>query len=210
MRRLLWFLLLVLVFGAGVYLTYQFTKPAEVEIIEESTVLLNKVEKVFKLVSIEGDFVETYKGGDIKNLTFYLPFPTKIPSAKQAVINVKGKVLVGFDMNDMQIDMDSLNKVVKLSNLPEPQILSVDHELSYSNIDEGWFNTFEAADYNRINKEAKNKLIEAAEKAGLLEKAKNEGNQMLEVIKFIVEYAGWTVVLEGTDGMTVPIDSLLM
>jgi hypothetical protein len=199
----------VLAFALGIFLTLQFTRPKEREIINESTVLLQSVKKVLKLVTIEGELMETYKGGDIRNLTFYLPFPTNVPAPKQAIIHVKGKVLVGFDLNKMSVEMDETNKRMILSNLPEPEILSVDHELSYYNIEESWFNTFTAADYTKLNKEAKQKLRDAAVKSGLLEKAGEQGSQLLEAIRFMVESTGWTLEYRG-DNQVVPIDTFLL
>lgn len=198
----------LIAFVAGVFLTFQFTKPAETQYIEQSTVVLQQVRKVLKLVTIEGELSETYKGGDIKNLTFYLPFPTRVPAAKQAVIHVTGKVLVGFDMKQVAISMDESTKTVTISNLPEPAILSIDHELNYFDIEESWFNSFTATDYNRLNKEAKEKLRAAALESNLLEQAQEQGNQLIEVIRTLVETAGWT--LQYDNGLVnMPIDSLL-
>ncbi len=195
-------------FAMGVYLTWQMAKPADTEYVEQSTVVLEQVKKVLKLVTIEGQLSETYKGGDIKNLTFYLPFPTRVPAAKQAVIHVTGKVLVGYDMKQVQINMDQASQVLTISNLPEPEILSIDHELNYFNIEESWFNSFAPNDYNRLNKDAKEKLREAALKSNLLQQAEEQGNQLIEVIRILVETAGWT--LQYDNGLIkMPIDSLL-
>ncbi|MEM8525232.1 MAG: DUF4230 domain-containing protein [Bacteroidota bacterium] len=208
MKKAVVLILILLAFGLGIFLTWQFTKPAKRTSIEESTVLLQQVRKVFKLVTVEGDLMETYKGGDIKNLTFYLPFPMSYPAQKQAIIQVTGKVLVGFDMKQMQVDANPKRKEIILSNLPEPQILSIDHELSYYNIEESWFNTFTASDYTKLNKEAKEKLREAALEGELFRQAEEQGNQLIEVIRFMVESTGWALVHEEKIEL-MPIDSLL-
>lgn len=208
MKKAIVLLIVLLAFGLGIFLTWQFTKPAERTSIEETTVLLQQVRKVFKLVTVEGDLMETYKGGDIKSLTFYLPFPMTYPAQKQAIIQVSGKVLVGFDMKQMQVDADPEKKQIILSNLPEPEILSIDHELSYYNIEESWFNTFTASDYTKLNKEAKQKLREAALEGELFKQAKEQGNQLIEVIRFMVESTDWQLVYEE-DLETASVDSLL-
>jgi len=207
MKKAIVLLLVLSAFGLGIFLTWQFTKPVERISIEESTVLLQQVRKVFKLVTVEGELMETYKGGDIKNLTFYVPFPMSYPAQKQAIIQVSGKVLVGFDMKQMQVDANPEKQQIILSNLPEPEILSIDHELSYYNIEESWFNTFTASDYTKLNKEAKEKLREAALQGELFQQAEEQGNQLIEVIRFMVESTGWQLVYEEKVGLT-PIDSL--
>jgi hypothetical protein len=197
MKNILLVLFLLLAFALGGFLTWQYTKPPERELISESTVLLNQVRKVFKLVTVEGDLTETYRGGDIKNLIFYLPFPMKYGAQKEAIIQVTGKVLVGYDMQQMKVEAFPERQEVVLSNLPQPEILSIDHNLSYYNIEESWFNSFEAADYTKLNKDAKDRLREAALESDLFEQARQQGNQLIDVIEFMVESMGWTLVYEG-------------
>ncbi|MEM9886719.1 MAG: DUF4230 domain-containing protein [Bacteroidota bacterium] len=207
MKNVLLVLLIVVAFGLGGLLTWQFTKPAEKTVINESTVLLEQVRKVFKLVTVEGDIMETYRGGDIKNLVFYLPFPMTYPAQKEAIIKVQGKVLVGFDMKQMKVEARPETKQILLTNLPEPEILSIDHELSYFNIEESWFNTFDADDYTKLNKEAKERLRNSTKNFMLFEQAKTQGNQLIEVIRFMVESTGWTLVYDDPNNL-LPQDSL--
>ncbi len=209
MKQAIIFLGFLFAFGIGVFITWQFSRPAERQVVEQSTVVLERVRKVLKMVTIEGEYSETYKGGDIRNLTFYLPFPTNVPAPKQAIIQVTGKVLVGFDMKQVELKMDETTKTLTISNLPDPEILSIDHELSYYNIEQSWFNTFTPADYTKLNKQAKEKIREAALKGNLLEQARQQGNQLIEVIRTLVETAGWTVQYNDGKGNTVSIDQLL-
>ncbi|MEM1327827.1 MAG: DUF4230 domain-containing protein [Bacteroidota bacterium] len=197
MKNVLLLVFLLLAFAFGGFLTWQFTKPPEREPISESTVLLNQVRKVFKLVTIEGDLTETYRGGDIKNLVFYLPFPMTYGAQKEAIIQVTGKVLVGYDMQRMKVEALPETQQIVISNLPQPEILSIDHDLSYYNIEESWFNSFEPSDYTKLNKDAKERLREAALQSDLFEQARQQGNQLIDVIRFMVESMGWTLVYEG-------------
>ncbi len=197
MKNILLLLGLLIAFALGGYLAWQFTKPSERVDISESRVLLERIRKVCKLVTVEGDVTETYKGGDIKNFTFYLPFPTTLPAEKQAIINVTGTVMVGYDLKQLSIEMDETNKRLRISNLPEPTVLSVDHEISYFNIEESWFNSFTASDFTKLNKEAKEKLKEAAEESRLIEEARQQGMQLFDIIQFMAEASGWTVEFEG-------------
>jgi hypothetical protein len=72
---------------------------------------------------------------------------------------------------------------------------------------EGMFNTFKESELTDINIVIKQKLREATEKGPLMDKAREEGLEQLELIKLLVEQAGWTFI--STDGnLTEPQDSL--
>ncbi len=89
-----------------------------------------------------------------------------------------------------------------MSALPEPQILSIDHTLDYYDISEGIFTSFAPEDYNRINQRAKDLIRDQAEKSTLLPAAKEQAAKMLDLIRFMVEGAGWKLVVEGGSGLS--------
>lgn len=191
---------ILLVFGLGVALTYFFMSDKTKSVTyANSSVLLEKVEEVCKLVTVEGTFSELYDETNMKEFTFYLPLPSTFNFYKSAILQVQGKVLVGYDMDSIQVSADSINRIIYLENLPQPEIISIDHDIQYKNLRESWFNTFKAEDYTILNKNAKAALAQKAKEANLLEKAEAEGNQLIEVIRFIAENAGWTVQIKGAD-----------
>jgi hypothetical protein len=126
----------------------------------------------------------------------YFPLPSNFYFTKKASLRVKGKVLVGYNMADIRVKADSTNRTITLSNLPHPEILSIDHDIEYRDLEESWFNTFTTADYTLLNKNAKAALREKALESRLLDEAQLEGNQMIDVIRFMTEAAGWTLILE--------------
>jgi len=142
-------------------------------------------------------------GGDLwrtlseKSIPILYPLPYKYKLSKEATLFVTGTIMVGYDMSTMEIKMDSETKTVRLSKLPEPEILAIDHDLKYENIEESWFNSFTKEDFTALNKSAKEAIRKREATAGLLEKARVEGNQMIEIIQLMAKNAGWTVELEG-------------
>lgn len=159
---------------------------------ESATVLLNKIENVFKLVTVEGNYSEVYNNTQIKNVGFMLPFSGTIPIPKSALVQVEGKVLVGYDMKDIDIVVDSLTRTVTLLNVPEKaQVIAVDHDIQYKNLDDSFFNRFGVDDYTKINKKAKQHLVEQAVNEQLLATAEKQGNELIETVRFMVESAGW-------------------
>ena len=162
----------------------------------EATVLLEQIREVCKLVSVEGEFSELYTEKNLREVTLYLPIPTYWEFAREATIEVKGRVLVGYNMEQLSIKVDSVNRLVTMNNLPQPEILAIDHELSYRNLEESFFNSFTPEDYTQLNRNAKAVLREKAHESRLLEKARAEGNTMLESLRFMVENMGWRLEYE--------------
>jgi len=188
-KNILSIVVLLIVFGGGIFLARWWYSPAKVEKKEDATVLLERIQNVSKLISVEGYFAEVYDYKDYKwyDLSFL---------SKKALIRVKAKVSAGYDMSQMKIDMSPDTKTVRISNLPQPSILSIDDDLDYYDVNEGMFNSFTPQDYTTLNQKAKEYVRAQAEKSGLVESARAQGNKMLEVIKLMGESMGWKVTVE--------------
>lgn len=196
-------------FGLGVWLTSSFLNNKAKETTKSgATVLLEQVKQVRKMVTVEGNFSELYDETNIRNFTIYLPMPSTWSFSKQAILKVTGKVLVGYDLKEIQIRIDSTKQQLILSELPDPEIISIDHQLEYKNLEESYFNSFSPEDYTRISKNAKAVLSEKAKESGLLEQAAEQGNQMIDIMRVLVEAAGWTLLVEEESGLLLPLDSL--
>lgn len=161
----------------------------------KATVLLEKVDKVFKLVTVEGNFTEVYDEQSIKEYTVFLPLPSTFRFPKTATMQVTGKVLVGYDMEGIDITIDSTDRTIILNDIPtEVEIMAIDHTISYKNLDDSFFNSFKPEDYTKLNKNAKEVLRKKALKSTLIAEAEEQGNQLLEVVKIMAEAVGWKVV----------------
>ena len=196
MRRLLPILIIgVIAFLAGAFFLHQWTNNERTERVVEATVMLEKVRQVCKLVTLEGQFSELYNEDNYREVTLYLPIPTKWRFNKSAIIQVEGTVLVGYDLKKVSITVDSLERTVTLNNLPQPEILAVDHNLTYRNLEESFFNSFSPEDYTQLNRNAKEVLSKQANESGLLEDAKVQGLQLLEGLGYLVEGAGYQLII---------------
>jgi len=207
-RLFITIILVVLAFAAGGWLTWSFMQPTPEQTEQRATVLLERVRKVMKLVTVEGDFTERYNETNIRNFTVYLPFPSTFSFPKQALIDVTGTVLVGYNMEQVKVETKTDEQRIILKNLPEPEILSIDHEINYYNIEESFFNSFSAKDYTQLNKNAKDVLRQKALESDLLAEAEKQGNQLLDVLDYMVSSAGWTLEVQQSDGSIIQFDSL--
>lgn len=190
-KRLFWIIGLLLCFGAGVLVTqYFYSFRIEEKVEQDADVLLERVKTVAKLVTVEGYFSEIYNYKD------YWGYDWGI-FRKKALMRVKAKVSVGYDLSTMEIKADEATRTIILSNLPEPELISIEHDIDYYDLQQGTFNSFKEEDYNKLNANAKRYIEERAKDGELFEEAKKQGNEMLDLIQFITESTGWSVKLNG-------------
>ncbi|MCK0160834.1 DUF4230 domain-containing protein [Allomuricauda sp. F6463D] len=176
-----------------------FRKKKNKEITEEqSTVILNKIRSVCKLVSVEGDFAEIYHYENTKD-----SFMSLFRSKKKALIVIKAKAHIGYDLNKLDMKAENDKKKIILSHFPEPEVLSIEPDLQFYDIKNGIFNSFSPTDLTNLNLEAKEHIKKRIPESGLMETAKKEALQAVLVVEKIVETIGWKLdysALEiGTD-----------
>jgi len=187
MKHFKWIIVTVLViaaFAGGMWIR-GMTKDREIH--TSSTVLLEEIKKVSKVIAVEGYFSEVY---DYKEYWKY----DWIPLRKKALVRIKAKVSVGYDMSEMVIDVDEASMTISLSKIGEPQLLSIDHDLDYYDITEGTFNAFTVEDYNKIQDEAKEFIREKALNSELKTMAEIQRKELYTTIKNLAELTGWTVI----------------
>lgn len=182
-------LVLLIVFLLGAWLSWRYFTPHS-KPVEESAVLLEKIQAVAKLSTVEGQFSEIY------NYSEYQGFFTFLWD-KKVLVRVRATVSAGYDLEALHIESDPASKTIYMSALPEPQILSIDHSLDYYDISEGVFTSFTPEDYNRINQRAKDMIREQALKSNLMTEAQTQASKMIELLRFMVEGAGWRLEIGG-------------
>lgn len=187
-------LLLAFALGIVAYISWQASR-AENNSRIEATILLERIEAVMKLVTVEGSVSEIYNETMTKEVTLYLPLPTSFAFDKKATVQVTGKVLVGYDLEKLDLKIDEAEKRLTISAFPEPEILAVDHQLAYRNLQESWFNSFSANDYTTLNQSAKRLLREKAASSELMERARTQGEAVIESIRQLAEAAGLEVII---------------
>jgi hypothetical protein len=150
---------------------------------------LERIEKVSKLITVEGYFSEIY---DYKDYYWY----DLSPFRKKALIRVKAKVSMGVNFEGIDIETNEKSHTITLGPMPEVEILSIDHDSDYYDISEGTFNSFSEKDYNELQKNAKEYIRNIALESDLVHTAEEQRNELIELIRFYVESVGWTLVIE--------------
>lgn len=180
------------------FITREVYRPSETNERVNSTVLLERVRPVLKLITVEGEFSELYDHTDSWNYNSLL---AALPSfRKRAILRVKAKVSVGYDLNGMMMTADEATKTVTLEFPPEPQVLSIDHTVDYYDLDEGLFNHFSPQELTAISEKAKQQVLGQVKASGLFSEAAKQQGEIIAVVRSLVEGAGWKLVLPSHFG----------
>ena len=158
----------------------------------QSTVLLEKIRAVCKLISVEGDFAEIYRYENTKG-----HFGNLFSSKKKALIVVNAKAHIGYDFKKLEVSADVARRTVYLHNFPQPEILSIEPELEFYDIRNDLFNAFTPNDLTALNKEAKAHIREKIPASGLMETARHEALEAVLLMEKIVETIGWKLDYEA-------------
>lgn len=178
-----------LILGAiGMYWLFSFFRKKQSKEItsRQSTVLLEKIRSVCKLISVEGDFAEIYKYENTKER-----FLSLVSSKKKALIVIKAKAQIGYDLKKILMHADDGKKKIILANFPEPEVLSITPEMEFYDVKNGLFNTFTPDDLTTLNQEAKKHILDKIPESGLMQTARKEALQTVLLIEKIVETIGW-------------------
>lgn len=128
---------------------------------------MDKIKKVCKFITVEGDFAEIYHYEDVKQR--YLKLVT---GRKKALVIINAKAHVGFDLSKIKMESDTKTKVLSLYHFPQPEVLSIETDLNYYDKKDGMFNRFEASDLTELHNEAKLHIMNKVPESGLYEIAK--------------------------------------
>jgi hypothetical protein len=171
------FFMLSLSIGAGIGAAayyYLWGRPSQrSKTTTEASVLLERIEKVFKVVMAEGYFTEIYNYEHDKN------FWNLIKDKKKALVIAKAKVLVGYDFGKMRFHISASDRKMIIDFFPDPEVLSMDTDYKFYDIEQGWLNRFQSDDYTSILNEAKQTMNEKALQSDLPRIATNQVQLMM-------------------------------
>jgi len=188
-KNIIIILLVILIAGfAGWKLSHFAARPQLTEVT--STTVINQIKKVAKLVTVEGNISEVYTHKDKVPFMGWGPY-----SEKKAMVKVEAKILAGYDLEKMTYKVDEKTKTITITSLPKPEIMSIDDDLSYYDISEGYWNSFSEEDYNKINRKIKSYIRSVAEGGEIMDVAQKQGLDLLLSMQELVSLSGWELVL---------------
>ena len=195
MRQWVWVIIALCALGMAFWFGTKLHFP-KMQTTESSIVLLEKIRTVCKLVTAEGEFAEIYEYKE--NFAENIPLLSNQQLfGKKALVRVRAKVSVGYDLSKVNMEPNEKSRTLVISNLPPAEIISVEHDLDYYDLSTGLFSQFSTADYNKINANAKSFIVSQVQKSSLMEAADDKRDELIGVIRYMVEQAGWTVLIIG-------------
>lgn len=163
------------------YYAKKFKAPKQ-DVSTESHILLERIEKVFKVVLAEGYFTEIYDHNTKKD--FFGIFKTN----SKALVVAKAKVSVGYDFSKMRFRRDHNTRTLVIEHFADPEIISIDTDYKFYDINQGILNKFDNEDYTAILAEAKKLMQEKAQESELPQIAQKQVQLMMQQL---CASAGW-------------------
>ncbi|MBQ0907919.1 DUF4230 domain-containing protein [Flavobacterium sp. F-328] len=168
-----------------------FKKNEDQDITYNTNLIQQQILNVGKLVVTEGHFSEviTYKNQQ-KYLMDMLSFE------KKALVVVNADVTVAYDLHLMKYDIDSINKIITIVQIPKEEI-KISPDIQFYDVEQSKLNPFTGDDYNKINKSVKANLAKKIEKSSLKTNAQNRLISELSKLLITTSQLGWTLKYEG-------------
>jgi len=174
----------------SMFLYNKYSKPAEDNNteIKGSQIIQEQLKNVSKLVVTEGSFSDIITYKDVKSL--YLDL---FKVQKKAVVLVKAKALVSYDLHELKFEVDEANKTIFVSNIPEPE-LQINPKLTYYDIQQEYLNPFEPKDYNKISNLVDERLEKQIASSAFISNSKNRLLSELHSLFTSTSLRGWAIV----------------
>lgn len=182
-------LFLGLTFGAVIsyFILKRFSISQKRSLIEkQSVVLLDKIRKVSKLITVEGDFAEIYHHENTQE-----KFLGLFTSKKKAIILINAKTHIGFDFKKIKMYANNNKKTIVISKFPKPEVLSIEPNIRFYDIQNGFMNKFSSEDLTKVNEEAKEHILQKIPESNLMQSANQEALEAISLMESLVETIGW-------------------
>ena len=168
---------------------------------EDIQIVVQSIQNISKLVVTEGVFSEVYSYKNAKKY-FYDTFEFN----KSVIVTVNAKVQVLFDLEKMDVEIDSIHKKILIKKIPKEEIVIIP-DIKYFDIQQSSFNSFSKDELNNINKKSIEKIKQTAEVSELKRNAKKRLIIELSKIYQLSAILGWEVVDETEEQL---LDNIFM
>lgn len=186
--------LLVGMVGGIAITSLYYKNQKQKQLQSQSILLMEKIKQVCKLITVEGEFTEIFTHRDEQKWFFKL-----IQLEKKALLLVKARVMIGFDLSKINIGINTQKKLVSLTKFPAPEILSIDSDLEYYDIQRGIINKFSENDLNNVNKKSKDFIREKVAESELYSIARKQASDTISVVRDLIESVGWELQTENKE-----------
>lgn len=179
----------ILIFLVGVLGTLWLTREKHSS-ISESELIYNGLEQLSKLQVTEGYFTEVHRYQDSKKY-----FNNLVSFDKKALVVVNAKTQISYNLKELVVEVDSINRRVLVKKIPKPEVTIVP-DITYYDVQQSTMNQFSASDYNKIKKEVMYELRQNNVVVDLKNQAHRRLFEELSQLLLLSKHFKWEVVDE--------------
>lgn len=181
-------LILLLIFVVSLMAAWYwgFTSARMERSSDEAVLLIEQVKAVSKVIAIEATISEIYEHSDFWGYDL-------APFRKKALVRVRAKVSVGYDLEGMDIVADESKKVITIRHAGSPQILSIDQDLDYYDLSSGWLNTYDEKALSDLQSKARTFIEQKVRDSDLYDQAELQRSKWMKGLEELAQLTGWSV-----------------
>lgn len=163
-----------------------------------ASVLLEKINTICKLATVQGSFKEIVNYQDSKK------FLKLIPIEKKAIVLVDAVAHIGFDMHKIEVSVEQEKRRIIIEKFPDPEVISVDTNIEYYDVQESGLNKFSTQNYTELNKLAKETITEKISESNLSLLAQQQAIEALDLVEYLAQSMGWHLQLKAFEAPLKP------
>jgi len=185
MKRILGFTAGIIV---GILLTLLYMERQKNQAIRiQSHTLLENIKQMNKMVVAEAYYDEVYSYNDSDKYLFDL-----LEFDKNVILLVKAKAQISYDLSQMKVELDSVHKIIKITELPKEQV-EIFPSIQYYDLQQSTMNQFTKEELNEVNRKAIEQIKEHIHLSELRLKAKKQLLENLQNLYILSKIYGWKV-----------------
>lgn len=170
------------------FLGYQLIKRTEPKTQNDYYIITNQIKKMNKMVVMEQDFSTMQRTKITREI-----FGGMLPGTDKSIITLtKTNAQVTYDLNKMVIDVDSINKKLIITSLPNPEI-KVIPSVEIQSMDDSFIDRFTEDDLKKITKSAKDKAFKSINETHLKSEGKKQLKENLDQIFVLAKALQYTI-----------------
>lgn len=181
------FIVLLLLIGIGIDRWYISKSKEAIDLKPDTEIIQEQLKNVSKLVVNEAKLSQVFTYKDQQSY-----FMNLISFDKKAVVVVNADVQVMYDLSKLDYQIDEVNKVVRIIEIPKEEI-KINPDIKIYDVEQSRFNTFKGEDYNKINEKVKAEFYTKVLKSNLTANAKNRLISELSKFLVVTNSLGWTL-----------------
>lgn len=189
MRLLLLVVSLLLAFAVGWLSRGWYVAASAPTVSERALVVEEQIRKIAQFATAEQYYNEFFTHKQVGYID--LPFFNK-----SLMVRARARVVMGFDLEGIQVDVQQDDRTVTVRNWPAPQELAFEVNSSYFDFEQGLFNGFETDELNAVDETVEATLRGKIDYAALSTTCYAQADDLLSGLRANLALMGWTLEVE--------------